>query len=259
MTPPLTGTRRRTYEAIFHHPAAHNLQWRHVLSMLRTIATVVEEPSGIMRVTRDGQTLLLHRSRHKDVAEVDQLVEIRHFLARGAASEPPRTVKGVHLLVVLDHRMARVYQTELHGAVPQRIVPYDPHGFGRYLHNVEDNADGQRKPERRSFYEAIAQTLRGAEQVLLFGSGTGASSAMEQLRLELVRHHRDLADRIVGAVVLDEQHLTEDQLMARAREVYATLASYHTAPLYTGPGAFRHPAPLTLPPHADSAGLADRP
>jgi hypothetical protein len=225
MSPQLMGSHRKTYEAIFRHPAAHNLQWRNVRSMLDVMAEIVQDPNGNLRVTPTGQTLLLPPPRHKDVAEVDELVEIRHFLERSGAPVPPLAAEGVHLLVVIDHRLARVYQTELHGAIPERIVPYDPHGFGRHLHNVQDDADGQRKPEVKSYYKAVAQALRDADKILVFGSGTGASSAMEQLLSELKHHHHELAERVVGTVALDEQHLTEDQLLARAREVYAKLPS----------------------------------
>jgi len=133
---------------------------------------------------------------------------------------PPPAAEGVHLLVVIDHRQARIYRAELQGPVPQRIMPYNPGGFGRHLRYVQDDSNGQRKPERKSFYEAVAQTLRGAEKVLVFGSGTGASSAMVQLLAELKHHHADLAKLIVGTAVIDESHLTEDQLLAKAREFY---------------------------------------
>ena len=43
---------------------------------------------------------------------------------------------------------------------------------------------------------------------------------MEQLHAELKHHHRDLARRVVGSVVVNETHLTENQLLARAREFY---------------------------------------
>jgi hypothetical protein len=69
----------------------------------------------------------------------------------------------------------------LHGAVPQRIEPYDPFGFGRDLHYNQDDSNGQRKPEPKSSCEAVAKTLQNAKQVLMFGTGTGASSAMKQL------------------------------------------------------------------------------
>jgi hypothetical protein len=221
MTTQLTGSHRNTLKAIFQHPVAHNLHWRDVRSMLSALAEVVEEPNGNLKVTRGEETLVLRPSRNKDVAEIEELMKIRHFIERSGAASPESVAVGMHLLVVIDHREARIYRTELHGAVPQRITPYDPGGFGRHLHYVQDDANGQRKPERKSFYEAVAKTLLGAEKVLVFGSSTGASSAMDQLLAELKHHHSDVASHVVGSIVLDEQHLTEDQLLAKAREFYA--------------------------------------
>jgi hypothetical protein len=217
----LSGSHRRTYDAIFRTPAARNLSWRDVRSLLGALAEVVEEPNGNLKVTRNAQKLVLHASLDKDIG-MEELTEIRRFLERSEVASPEATAEGVHLLVVIDHREARVYKTELHGSVPQNITPYDPGGFGRHLHNVRDDSNGQRKPERRSFYEAIAKTLHGAEQILIFGSGTGASSAMEELLAELKHHHGDVARRVIASVVLDETHLSEDQLLAKARDVYAT-------------------------------------
>jgi hypothetical protein len=135
---------------------------------------------------------------------------------------PQPDAKSVHLLVVVDHREARIFKTELKGSVPERITPFDPHGFGRYLHSVTDDSNGQRKPERKSFYEAVAKSLKGAEQILLFGTGTGASSAMEQLIAHLKHHHADVTKCIVGSVAVDEHHLSEGQLLASAREFYSS-------------------------------------
>ena len=132
-----------------------------------------------------------------------------------------KTATAPHLLVVIDHQEAKVYRTEVVGAVPERIAPYDPHGHGRHLHSAHEWTDGKRPPERKSYYEAVAKTLRVAEQVLVFGSGTGRSSAMEQLLADLKDHHPDVAGKIVGSVVVDAHHTTEDQLLAKAREFYA--------------------------------------
>ncbi len=128
---------------------------------------------------------------------------------------------ATHLLVVIDHQEARIYRTEVHGAVPERISPYDPHGFGRHLHSAHEWTDGKRQQERKSFYEAIAKTLHGAEQILLFGSGTGRSSAMEMLLADLKAHHADVAAKVIGSVVVDPHHTTENQLLGQARDFYA--------------------------------------
>ena len=225
MKPKLKASHRRVYDAVFRHPPARNLDWRHVRAMLGALAEVVEEPNGKVKFTRNGQTLVLHPSADKNVAEVDELMEIRHFLTRSGAGPQEAVAESTHLLVVIDHREARVYRTEVHGSVPQRITPYDPDGFGRNLHYVQDDSTGQRKPERKSFYDGVAKTLRGADQVLIFGSGTGASSAMDHLLAELKEHHPEVAKRVAGAIVVDASHLTEDQLLAKAREFYANNAS----------------------------------
>jgi hypothetical protein len=241
MNTQLQGSQRRTYDTILQHPVPRNLHWRDVRSMLNALAEVVEEPNGNLKVARGGQTLVLHPSRDKDVAEVEELMEIRHFLQRSGVAVPEAvTTAGAHLVVVIDHREARIYRADVHGSLPQRITPYDPHGFGRYLHFVQDESHGLRKPERKSFYEAVAKTLQGAESILLFGSGTGSSSAMDQLLAELKRRHRQIAERIAGCIVVDEQHLTENQLLAKAREFYAKIASKGTT---RSPGAQKRSAP----------------
>jgi hypothetical protein len=220
----LTGSHRHAYDAVFRHPVARNLQWRDVWSMLGVVASAVEGQNGNLQVSRNGQTLVLHRPRGKDLTDAKEVSQIRNFLERSVAPPPPSTeAAGAHLLIVLDHREARVYKTELHGSIPQRILPFDPHGFGRHLHYVQDESNGKRKPERKSFYDAVIKTLQGADRILIFGSSTGASSAMEQLLGELKRNHGDLAKRVVGSIVVDEQHLSENQLLAKAREFYATV------------------------------------
>jgi hypothetical protein len=218
----LSGSHQKTYDRVFEHPMPHNLQWRDVASMLGAItgAQAAEEGNGNLKVTRNGQTLLLHRPRGKDLADKKELMQVRHFLERSEAPKTPPATGGTHLLVVIDHREARIYSTELHGSVPQRIAPYDPFGFGRDLRYKQDDSNGQRKPEQKSFYEAVAKTLQGAKQILMFGTGTGASSAMEQLLIDLRKHHHEIAERVIGSVAVDEHHLTEDQLLAKAREMF---------------------------------------
>jgi hypothetical protein len=219
----LSGPHEKVYQRLFQHPMPHNLQWHEVRSMLgaMTDANAVEDDKGNLKVTRNGQTLVLHRPRGKDLADKRELMQIRHFLERSEGPTKPATPVGTHLLVVIDHREARIFTAELQGAVPQRIAPYDPFGFGRALHYNQDDSNGQRKPELKSFYESVAKTLRGAQQILLFGTGTGASSAMEQLLADLKKNHKEIAERVVGSITVNEHHLTEDQLLAKARELFA--------------------------------------
>jgi hypothetical protein len=218
----LSGTHLTTYHRILEHPLPHNLQWREVWSMFHAMgdATAVEDDEGILKIERNGEKLVLHRPRGKDMGDDQELLQVRHFLERSGAAAPPPYAAGAHLLVVIDHREARIYRTELHGSIPERLMPYDPFGFGRSLHYNQDHANGQRKPERKNFYEAVIKTLRGAKQILLFGTGTGASSAMERLLDELKVNHKELAECVVRSVAIDAHHLSDDQLLAKAREFF---------------------------------------
>lgn len=211
------GAHQSTYDAIFQHPLSRNLQWRDVRVMLMAMADTAEEHDGTLKVTRNGQTLVLHAPVRKGFSDVHELMNIRHFLeTSGAASA--QAADEANLLVVIDHCQARVYKTELHGSLPRHIVPDGLHDDARHLHYVGDDSNGQRKPERKSYYQAVADALRGAKTILVFGSGTGASSAMDQLIAALQLHHRELAQRVVGSIVLDQGHMSDDQLLARARQ-----------------------------------------
>ena len=221
----LTGTHQRTYEGFFQHPIARNLEWREIRAMFVALADVSDEPNGNMKVKRNGHTLVLHPPTRKDFSDVQELMKIRHFLEQSGEAPSDAAANGTHMLVVIDHREARIYRTEMRGTVPEKIAPYDPEGSDRHLHYVQDDSNGQRKPERKSFYEAVARTLKHAGRVLVFGSGTGASSAMVQLKADLQEHHRDIAARVAGWLVVNEQHLTENQLLAKAREFYANPTS----------------------------------
>jgi hypothetical protein len=219
----LSGSHQKVYQRVFEHPMPHNLQWRDVRSMFEAMkdANTVEDEKGNVKVTRNGQTLMLHRPRGKDLADKRELMQVRHFLERSGVPVLQPMKAGAHLLVVIDHREARIFSAELHGSVPQKITPYDPFGFGRDLRYNQDDSNGQRKPEQKSFYEAVAKTLHDAQKILMFGVGTGASSAMEQLVAELRHNHPDLAKRVIDSIVVDEHHLTDDQLLAKARDRFA--------------------------------------
>jgi hypothetical protein len=162
----MSKVHQTTYKAIFQHPIAHNLQWHDVRSMLDALAEVNEEHNGNLKLTRHGEVLILHPPKHKDLSDTKEVIQIRHFLERSSVPElPDPTEDGTHLLVVIDHREARIFKTELRDSVPVSITPYDPDGTRRHLHSVDDEANGQRQPELKSFYEAIANSFEDAEQI----------------------------------------------------------------------------------------------
>lgn len=75
----LDGHHRSTVEKIFNHPVSHNIQWHDVLSLLESVGTVVEEPSGRFRVTVGSETETFDAARHHDIDE-QQVVDLRRML-----------------------------------------------------------------------------------------------------------------------------------------------------------------------------------
>lgn len=219
----LTGSHLRTYEAIFRHPAAHNLQWHDVHALFRHLGQVEEEANGNLKVTLHGQVIVLHPPRSKDVGATDELMALRHFLERSASATPAvpgATPVAAHWLLVIDHHEARIFRTEMDGAIPKRIQPHQPAHLN-HTPNSKDFTRGQEKPDPTTFFEPVAQALAAGGPVLVFGHGKGQASEMDQFIAWAKAHHRDLAGRIIGAQVVDDHHLNESQLLGKAREFYA--------------------------------------
>jgi len=227
MNPPptLKGSHLRTYNTIFQHPITHNLDWREVHSMFKHLGEVTDESNGNLKLTRNGQTLILHRPNTKDVANSDEVMSLRHFLEKSETIPAKVEAKDGHWLLLIDHHEARIFHSEIHGGLPHKILPEE------YSQHTRDSADvsrGKEKPDATSFFKPVADALHGAGQILVFGSGTGTSSEMTQFTQWLKFHHPELASRIVGSVVIEGQHFSDDQLLAKAREFYAAASQTKT-------------------------------
>ena len=220
-TASLTGSHLRAYQAIFQHPVSHNLAWHDVHALLHQLAEVDEEPNGNLKVTRNGHILILPPSRTKDVAETEELMTLRHFLEQSETAAPDPKVTETQWLVVIDHHEARIFRSAAPGAIPQLVRPHVPEDYFRHAHNSMGFSRGQEKPDPDSFFEPVAAMLNGAGKILIFGTGTGMSSEMDQFVAWLNLHHPIVAKRIIGSLVIDEHHLTEGQLLAKARELFA--------------------------------------
>jgi hypothetical protein len=220
-TSSLSGSHLRTYRTIFQHPISHNLEWRNVASLLGRLCEVAEESNGNLRATRNGHVLVLHPPRTKDITELHELMNVRHFLEQSETPAPAIAGQEEHWLLLIDHRGARIYRSELRDAVPVQILPYEPDEYFRHAHHSKDFSRGEEKPDPNSFFEPVAAALRLPGPILIFGTGTGTSSEMDQFVKWLGIHHPEQAGRIVGAVVVDGHHSTEDQLLAKSREFYA--------------------------------------
>lgn len=128
-----------------------------------------------------------------------------------------------HWLLVIDHREARIFRSKMHGAIPQAILPQEKDDYFRHPQDSKESTRGKERPDPNSFFEPIAKALKGAKQLLVFGSGKGMSSEMEQFIAWAKAKQPGLARRIIGSVRVDQHQMSRDQLLAKAREFYVHL------------------------------------
>ena len=146
---------------------------------------------------------------------------MRHFLEQSETIPPETDEHDAHWLLVIDHHEARVFRSKIPGAPFQRVRPQNP---AENLARTRDSGDvsrGKEIPAANSFFEPIAAALQGAREILIFAAGTGTSDEMNQFIAWLKIHDPPMAERIVGSLVVNERHLTNDQLIAKARDFYA--------------------------------------
>jgi hypothetical protein len=216
----LSGSQLRTYERIFQHPITHNLSWHDVLGMFRQLGTVETEPNGNTKVTRNGQVLILKATQSKDVGEADEVMALRHFLKLTEAIPSQPDGREIHWLLVIDHHQARLFRTEMGGSLPKQILAHEPSEHFRHAHHSREFSRGKEMPDPNTFFEPVAKELAAGGQVLIFGSGTGESSEMQNFASWLREHHPEISRRVLGTIVVDESHLTDGQLLGKAREFY---------------------------------------
>jgi hypothetical protein len=95
-----------------------------------------------------------------------------------------------------------------------------PRGASRHLHHVQGHYQGQRVPEDPAYYRAVAEALRGAHTIVIFGHGDGHSDAARLLRERLSEHLSAPSARFIVEIWVDAKSFTEPQLLAAARQVF---------------------------------------
>lgn len=219
MSQKLNPNSQRTLNTLHQHPITHGLEWRDIKGLFESLGDVTLEHNGNLMVTVAGNSHVFQSISDADIATEEHIMQIRHFLAEAGVHHQDHVG---HLLLVIDHKEAQIFQTELAGAEPIEVKPYDPDGSKAHVHSHTHEESGHdRQPNYEGYFSAIAEKLKGAEKILIFGSGTGSSSAMDLFATWLGKHHKNLADLILDTVKVDQDHLTEAQLLAKAREIYS--------------------------------------
>ena len=223
----VTGSRRRTLEAIFRHPSAHNLEWRHVVELIAEIGEAHEKGNGEFVFEVAGKRCMMRKPHTKDLTS-SEVIELRHFLAQAGFSEEHPSRPEAHpnpvapsLMIVVDHHSTKIFHVDVtSGDASEHVIrPYDPHHFLHHLvHKDQSRERGQRAPEEPAYYEKIADALALAGKIVVVGHGKGKSNAAHHLTEYLRTHRSETYRRIVREITTDLSSITTPQLLDLARQ-----------------------------------------
>ena len=223
----LHGAHLRTLQALFRHPAAHNLQWRDVLALMEAIGAVHRRDNGEFALDLGAEHYVMRQPHGKDLSS-SEVADLRHFLQHaGWSAEGHAPVQSASapapsaLMVAIDHHGAKIYRIDAASGDVSKwaIAPYDPHHFLHHLtHKDQSREQGQRAPEDAGFYQRIGDALAAGGKIVVVGHGTGKSNAAEHLSEYLRTHHRETYKRIVLEIGADLSASTTPQLLALAEQ-----------------------------------------
>lgn len=222
----LSGRSARTYEKVFAHPLSHDLEAEAVRHLLRELGHDVKDDDRRVIARYSSHTLALHVAPDKTPLPTDALMVLRHYLQATAAKSDP-TPAGDCCLVI-DHHEARILSLDGSHAQPQRIVARSTKAQEAETHGERNFHLGKEKTDPKAYFQATATAVRSAHRVVLLGNGKGTASEMELFAAWLEHHEPAVAAKIAGKLVVDEHHLTDGELVTKARNHLAHLSP--TAP-----------------------------
>lgn len=226
---------QKTLEALFSHPLQHGVRASKVEALFRQLGAEVTKLSDSrlrIRLAQGDETWIYSGGGHHPDLDIEAVIRVRHFLEEagitpGHPDGHPASVRGdqSHRLVLhLNHHQTDVYSLDGAEVVQAILRPHGLWGSGENLsHRHDRDIAGQRAPRDNVYLAEITAAMAKADAVLLLGHGSGESDMRQVLLHYMENHHRELLDRIVGIESLNDDGLTDGELLALAREHFGNL------------------------------------
>lgn len=123
------------------------------------------------------------------------------------------------VVAVIERDETRIWVTNAEKGTKPEIIQ-QPANSDNHKHVREAQHHGGHESEKatKSYYEAISRVLAPAGEILLVGHGKGKANWMVKFVQHLERHHKDVANKIVGAVDINLPAMSENEILAAARD-----------------------------------------
>lgn len=129
---------------------------------------------------------------------------------------PEVTNKFVLLTITRDE--AKLWATGLEKATkPEKIKALDDKGRHHHVKQAQHHKGHGVDADEKIFFESITKAISPASEVLVLGHGSGKSNAAHNFVNFLKDKHKDVATKIVAELDLDIDRLSENEVLAQAR------------------------------------------
>jgi len=229
----MTHRHRHTLEKLFAHPIPTDLKWSRVVGLICGLGASAQATSRSHMKFQlpNASELTVPIPRHDQISSREELAAIRSYLEQNNVTpdHPEYTPRkpeldGTCMLLHLAHQESSLYTVETDGAEVHNLRPYDPWFHRHHLdHRKEASFEGQRAPEQPAYFKELRAASRNADQLLIVGHGDGRTDLRALFLQDLATHDPELLKRVVDVLTVDE-HLTEPQLLALARETFGAPA-----------------------------------
>jgi stalled ribosome rescue protein Dom34 len=116
-----------------------------------------------------------------------------------------------HVVVWVDHTQAHVIHFNADAAETDVIKLQSSH---THLHTKAGSIGSGRVPEDKHYFEEVSEALKESMEILLVGPG----SEKHELKKYLEKHHRQIAENVLGVETVD--HPSDGQLLQVARKFF---------------------------------------
>ena len=129
------------------------------------------------------------------------------------------SITNKFVVVALTQDDARIWATGLEkGTHPEKIFAPDEKGLHHHVKQMQHRSGHGTDPVEKGFFDVLAKNLESASEILLLGHGVGKANAMFRFTQYMERHNPLVAKKVIGAVDADLNSLSENQILAKARD-----------------------------------------
>lgn len=123
------------------------------------------------------------------------------------------------VVVALTQDDARIWATGLEkGTHPTTIYAPADKGLHHHVKQMQHHGGHGGDPVEQGFFDVLGRALSDASEILLLGHGVGKANAMLRFTQYMERHNPAVAKKVIGAIDADLNALTENQILAKARD-----------------------------------------